>query len=187
MKCESDYRPTRDADCRGMNKGAGSAGAGSSGGQWSIRDGASEQGGLLTTESPTARASAGAGLASPCRGPSESGIVMAAETRNLAVTDAILNNLFFGLPGSEWGWRRANPCPRVPPHWVAASGILPKGQARSSTSPSRLPFQSTSTLSPSLLPTGFLRRYLLSCPLGALQHIPASEHCEPSSPPRGAS
>jgi hypothetical protein len=41
--------------------------------------------------------------------------VKAAETRKLTATDAILDNLFFRLPSSEWGWRRANPCPRVPP------------------------------------------------------------------------
>jgi hypothetical protein len=104
MKCESDYRTARDADCRGMNKGAGGAGAGSSsgqwavvGGRWSIRDGASEQGGLLTTESPTARASASAELASPCRGPSEPGIVKAAETGNLVATDATLDNIIYFL------------------------------------------------------------------------------------------
>jgi hypothetical protein len=46
-------------------------------------------------------------LALPCRSPSEPGIVKAAETRDAVVTDAILDDLFFGLPSSEWGWRRA--------------------------------------------------------------------------------
>jgi hypothetical protein len=38
MKCESDYRPARDAGCRGVNKGTGSAGDdGRGAGEWWCR------------------------------------------------------------------------------------------------------------------------------------------------------